>query len=134
MLNCVDYRYFMEYFIVHTRVTPGFAIKNGTIRFTGKSIPEDAHTFYAPIIEAINKYLENPETKTIISFNLEYINSSSKKIITNILKIFEQASNNGFAMEVEWLYESDDESIFDLGQDLQSLIQISFQFIEIPET
>jgi hypothetical protein len=124
----------MEYFIVHTRVTPGFAIKNGTVRFSGKSIPEDAYSFYSPIVDAINKYLENPETKTTLSFNLEYINSSSKKILTNILKIFEQASKNGFAMEVEWHYETDDESIFDLGQDLQSLVQIPFQFIEIPET
>jgi len=123
----------MEYFIVHTRITPGFAIKNGTIRFTGKSIPEDAYSFYSPIFDSIAKYLENPEPKTTLSFNLEYINSSSKKIITNILKIFEQASENGFQMEVDWLYEADDESIFDLGQDLQSIVQIPFHFTEIPE-
>jgi hypothetical protein len=122
----------MEYFIVHTRITPGFAIKNGTIRFTGKSIPEDAYTFYTPIVDSITKYLENPEPKTTLSFNLEYINSSSKKIITNILKIFEQASENGFQMEVDWHYEADDESIFDLGQDLQSIVQIPFHFVEIP--
>jgi hypothetical protein len=124
----------MEYFIVHTRITPGFAIKNGTIRFSGKSIPEDAYTFYTPIVDAIIKYLENPETTTTLSFNLEYINSSSKKIITNILKLFEQAAEKGFQMEVEWNYETDDESILDLGQDLQSLIQIPFHFIEIPES
>jgi hypothetical protein len=124
----------MEYFIVHTRITPGFAIKNGVVRFSGKSIPEDAFDFYVPIVEAINKYLENPEAKTILSFNLEYINSSSKKIITNILKIFDQASTNGTAIEVEWNYESDDESIFDLGQDLQSLMKIPFRFIKIPES
>ena len=123
----------MEYFIVHTRITPGFAIKDGTIRFTGKSIPEDAYSFYIPIVDSINKYLENPEPKTTLSFNLEYINSSSKKIITNILKIFEQASENGFQMEVHWHYEADDESIFDLGQDLQSIVQIPFHFTEIPE-
>ena len=123
----------MEYFIVHTRITPGFAIKDGTIRFTGKSIPEDAYSFYTPIVDSINKYLENPEPKTTLSFNLEYINSSSKKIITNILKIFEQASENGFQMEVDWHYEADDESIFDLGQDLQSIVQIPFHFTEIPE-
>jgi len=123
----------MEYFIVHTRITPGFAIKNGTVRFSGKSIPEDAYAFYIPIIEAINKYLENPESKTILSFNLEYINSSSKKILTNILKLFEQAFLQNTNMEIEWNYEADDESIFDLGQDLQSMIKIPFQFIEIPQ-
>jgi hypothetical protein len=124
----------MEYFIVHTRITPGFAIKNGVVRFSGKSIPEDAFDFYIPIVDAINKYLENPEAKTILSFNLEYINSSSKKMITNILKIFDQASINGTTIEVEWNYESDDESIFDLGQDLQSLMKIPFHFIEIRES
>ena len=123
----------MEYFIVHTRITPGFAIKNGIVRFSGKSIPEDAYAFYIPIVEAINKYLESPEKRTVLSFNLEYINSSSKKIITNILKLFEQAYLNGIDMAIEWQYETDDESIFDLGQDLQSMIKIPFQFIEVPE-
>ena len=123
----------MEYFIVHTRITPGFAIKNGAIRFSGKSIPEDAYAFYIPIVDAINRYLENPEPKTILSFNLEYINSSSKKIITNILKLFEQSFLIGKDMTIEWHYETDDESIFDLGQDLQSMIKIPFEFIEVPE-
>ncbi len=123
----------MEFFIVHTRITPGFAIKNGKVRFSGKSIPEDAYAFYMPIVDAINLYLQNPETKTILSFSLEYINSSSKKILTNILKIFEQSFLKGIDMEIEWQYETDDESIFDLGQDLQSMIQIPFLFTEIPE-
>jgi hypothetical protein len=122
----------MEYFVVHTRITPGFAIKNGVVRFSGKSIPEDAFAFYGPIVDSINKYLENPEPKSTLSFTLEYINSSSKKIITNILKIFEQSYKGGHDMEVEWYYETDDESIFDLGQDLQSMIKIPFRFIEIP--
>jgi SiaC family regulatory phosphoprotein len=124
----------MEYFVVHTRITPGFAIKNGIIRFSGKSIPEDAYTFYAPIVDAITKYLENPNSKTSLIFNLEYINSSSKKIITNILKIFEQAVKNGFHVEIEWHFEADDDSIIDLGKDLQSLINLPFRFIEIPES
>jgi hypothetical protein len=34
---------------------------------------------------------------------------------------------------VEWSYETDDESILDLGQDLQSMIKIPFSFIEIRE-
>jgi hypothetical protein len=124
----------MEYYVVHTRITPGFAIKNDIVRFSGKSIPEDAYAFYTPILEAINRYLESPAPKTILSFNLEYINSSSKKIITNILKLFEQSFIKGKDMIVEWHYETDDESIFDLGQDLQSMLSIPFRFIEQPES
>jgi len=122
----------MEYFIIQTRITPGFVIKNGNIRFSGKSIPEDAHSFYTPIINVLNNYLEKPESKTTVCFNLEYINSSSKKILINILKIFEQASKNGLFIEIEWYFEDDDDSIIDLGQDLKSLVHLPFRFIEMP--
>ena len=122
----------MEFVIIKTKNTPEFSIQGGNIVFSGKSIPEDAYSFYHPIINAINKYLENPESQTILQFSLEYINSSSKKIITSILKIFEKSYLIGQNIEIHWKYEGDDESIIDLGQDLRSIIHVPFRFIEIP--
>lgn len=121
----------MEFNIPKTRNTPEFSIHGGTIVFSGKSIPEDAFAFYQPIHNAIAAYLEKPDEQTILKFSLEYINSSSKKIITSILKIFEKSYFLGNAMEVHWLYESDDESIIDLGHDLHSIIRIPFRFQEM---
>lgn len=122
----------MEFNLPKSRNTPEFIMRDGTIAFSGKSIPEDAYAFYEPIIQAITRYLENPLAFTVISFSLEYINSSSKKIITSILKTLEKSYLLGHQMKVQWLYEADDESIIDLGQDLRSIIHIPFQFEEIP--
>ncbi len=121
----------MELNIPKTRNTPEFSISGGTIVFSGKSIPEDAYAFYQPIQTAIATYLEKPNEQTILKFSLEYINSSSKKIITSILKIFEKSYFLGNATEVHWLYEGDDESIIDLGHDLHSIIRIPFLFQQI---
>ena len=34
-------------------------------------------------------------------------------------------------MQVEWIYEEDDESIYQLGLDLQSICSIPFNFMQI---
>ena len=121
----------MEFSIPKTRNTPEISVQEGKISFSGKSIPEDAFAFYEPIIRTIEAYLEHPQSHTAISLNIEYINSSSKKILTSILKTFEKSYLLGNQMEIEWMYEADDESIIDLGHDLRSIIHIPFRFIEI---
>jgi hypothetical protein len=122
----------MDFLIEGTRLTPKISIHGSTIEFMGKSIPEDAYAFYEPVLNALQSYLGEPHTETLILISLEYINSSSKKILTNILKLFEKAHQVKTKISISWYYEEDDESIFDLGQDLGSIIRIPFQLIPIP--
>jgi hypothetical protein len=122
----------MDFLIEGTKLTPKIALSEATFEMAGKSIPEDAYAFYEPVISAIYTYLENPPAETAINITLEYINSSSKKILTNILKLFEKSHTIHSVIVINWFYEEDDESIFDLGQDLKSIVRIPFQMIPIP--
>jgi hypothetical protein len=121
----------MDFLIEGTKLTPKIALSEAKFEMEGKSIPEDAYSFYEPVILAIHEYLENPPSETAINITLEYINSSSKKILTNILKLFEKSHTIHSVIVINWYYEEDDESIFDLGQDLKSIVRIPFQMIPI---
>ena len=111
--------------------TPSVRIENGIFEIKGRSIPEDTHDFYSPIVHIIQEYLKNPHENTVLQFHLEYINSGSKKYITNILSYFNEFYLRGKDVTILWYYDFDDESMIELGNDLQAIVKIPFRMIEV---
>jgi len=103
--------------------------ESGKIHIEGRSLPENVSLFYKPIIEWIQQYIKDPAEFTSIYIFFVYYNSSSFKCINDILyclnEIYED--NN---MQVDWVYEEDDQSILDTGKELQSELSIPFNLIE----
>ncbi|HRE98102.1 MAG TPA: DUF1987 domain-containing protein, partial [Flavobacteriales bacterium] len=58
---------------------------NGAFEIRGKSIPQDADSFYIPILEWMEEYVNNPNSITKVVLDLEYFNISSSKRILFIL-------------------------------------------------
>ena len=114
-----------------TKNTPSVNIYNGVFEVKGRSIPEDAYEFYSPIISKAHSYMESKHDKTELKFHLEYINSGSKKYITNILARFNDYYLKGNDVVIYWHHDYDDESMQELGNDLRSMIQIPFRIIEV---
>jgi len=118
-------------FIEGTKTTPGISVSNGIFEVKGRSIPEDAFAFFSPLLDEANLYFSRPTQKTEIRFHLEYINSGSKKYITNLLARFNTFYQSGHDVVIYWHFDYDDESMHDLGNDLRSMIQIPFHIIEV---
>ncbi len=121
----------MAFNIKETRTTPLINIDdNGKIIIKGRAIPEDSFEFFGPVLDACRNYIEKPARHTVIDIHLDYVNSGSKKFLTNILTIFEQSYLEGNGYEVNWIYDVDDEAILDLGHDIKSIIKIPLSLIK----
>jgi hypothetical protein len=114
-----------------TGSTPSVRIENGIFEIKGRSIPEDTHEFFSPIVHVIQDYIKNPSENTVLQFHLEYINSGSKKYITGILSTFNEFYLQGKDVLVLWHYDFDDDSMLELGNDLRAMFKIPFQIIEV---
>lgn len=114
----------MAFQVAETRTTPAVLIDQGEITIKGRSIPEDSFEFYEPVLEACTKYVRKPARHTSVSIHLEYVNSGSKKFLTNILTVLEKSYLDGNGYDITWTYDSDDEAILDLGNDLKGIIKI----------
>ena len=117
--------------IERTKSSPSIDVKDGIFEIKGRSIPEDAYEFYAPLQKELSLYIENPKPKTEIRFHLEYINSGSKKYLTNFLAKFNEFYLEGNEVIIYWHFDYDDDSMQDLGNDLKSMIQIPFYIAEV---
>ena len=116
--------------IEKTLDTPYVKLEKGFIEIKGRSMPENVLKFYGPVKEWIEKYTENPAEFTKIEFNLPYTNSSSIKQINDFLKLLNQKFLDGFDMKIIWTYEEGDDNSLEIGNDLESMVDIPFEYIE----
>ena len=101
----------------------------GIIKFEGRSIPENAQQFYKAILTWIENYMQNPATLTTLHLNLEYFNTSSSKIILDIMMRLKKLKDKGNNAKVIWLYHEEDEEMHEAGEDYASLIEVPFEII-----
>lgn len=110
--------------------TPSVKLKMGLIHIVGRSIPEDPIVFYKPIMDWIDKYLENPDEETVIIINIDLMNTGSSKCILDILVKLNRSFLKKHHMAIRWYYDNDDEDMLQLGEDMRTFIEIPFEFIE----
>ena len=110
-----------------------FDVKQGKLEIRGCSTPENATDFYRPLIEALEKYSESPQPNTEAEIYLNYFNTSSSKMIFTIFKKLSGVQKNGSTVTISWYYEDGDDDMLEAGMDYQSIIDIPFKMISVPE-
>lgn len=118
-------------FIKGTSKNPEIDFKPGVLLISGRSIPEDSISFYEPVIKWVETYIKNPEALTRINLKIEYINSGSNRFVFSILKMMDEMFNKGKNVVVNWYYEEDDDTLYNLGRDFQGLVSLPFKLIPI---
>ena len=106
----------MENLIVEaTRSSPAirFDAEQRCLRLSGESYPENAAAFYAPVFAWLKAFLVTlaPGAAVRVELDIQYLNSSSIKVMLNLLDLLEQAAQDGMSIAVEWYYDPDNEAI-----------------------
>ncbi len=118
-----------------TKNTPEVILDpKGTIRLTGRLIPENAERFFNLIEEWIFEYFLNPAEITSIEISLEYINSVGTKYLIDIIHkiIHVHLNNNNNKFIINWYYNDEDEDILEKGKLLSSVLKVHVNYIKIP--
>jgi len=114
--------------------SPKITLKTeGVLEFCGRSLPENAKEIFSPVFEWMNEYKLNPANSTEVNFKLEYFNTTSSKMIYEVLKITEEIKRSGNDVSLNWYFEKDDPDLKDEGQLLSSNLDVELNFIEIDE-
>lgn len=102
---------------------------DGELTISGRSIMEDPIVFYKPVIEALKQCQAK---KFTLEIRLEYMNTSSTKVLLDLMRTIKDHFNTSNTF-INWYYESDDEDMFDIGKDFESLLSIPIDFYEMCE-
>jgi len=116
----------------NTITTPSVQLdaENNIFQIIGASIPENANHFYDPILDWLEEYSNSPNPKTVINLNYKYFNTSSSKLILDLLLVLKKVFDNGNDVLVRWHYEESDDDMKESGEDYMDIIKIPFEFIQ----
>ncbi|MCF8432400.1 MAG: DUF1987 domain-containing protein, partial [Melioribacteraceae bacterium] len=68
----------------------------------------------------------NVTGELILNFDLDYLNSSSIKFVSDIIEKLETYFKGGGEVKINWYHEEDDEDIQEMGEELKEDTKIPF--------
>ncbi|HTB06310.1 MAG TPA: DUF1987 domain-containing protein [Bacteroidia bacterium] len=110
-----------------TRNTPSIVFKpqDGLLEIRGSSFPEDAGSFYAPLIDAISKNSHNISYPLTVNISLESFNGPSSKYLFYIFRLLEIVHLLGSKVVINWYY-AEDNDIYVAGIEYKNVTKIPF--------
>ena len=110
-----------------------FDFATGVFVLSGESYPDDASRVFGPIFDALDRYLAGAAQQTVrFEIELIYFNSSSAKALMNMFKRLEQAAQQGRAIEINWRFAPDDDTMREFGEDFSEDVRhMTFNLVSI---
>ena len=99
----------------------------GNLSLNGRSLPEDAFSFYQPVLEWLTNYAKSPASETTLTINLEYFNTASAKQIYKIISIISEIGKKCNAV-INWHYDEGDRDMLASGERFSKLSGFPFKF------
>ena len=121
-----------DFKIKQTEDTPeiSYTSASNTYIIKGKSFPENTSEFYLPIYKRLEESIGGFD-KLILESDLEYINSSSVKIIFAIFKLLNtqhnKVPNSGY--KIIWKFKANDKLMENKGQEFKELLDLPFELV-----
>jgi hypothetical protein len=103
---------------------------------SGESRPSDVREFYDQILSWMNEFSsyltksDNSKDPFTFSFDLEYFNSSSGKLILDICKVLARLKTKGINIIVNWYSETEDEDMLEAGKEMSRIVNLPFEYLE----
>ena len=121
----------VPYIVQEEKDTPEIVLDsdNGMFRFSGRSIPENAVSFYKPVIEWLSDYGTKPNNLTEVIFNFTYFNTASAKQIAKIMISLEKISKKNKVI-IKWQYQQGDHDMMTEGLRYKELTNLDINLIE----
>lgn len=101
---------------------------NGKFEITGWSHPEDARSFYSPVIDWLNEYSNNPNAETNFHFHFQYYNTASAKQIFRLISLLEDAANKS-KTKIFWHHGTEDADMLSAGERFSKMSTVPFEFV-----
>jgi SiaC family regulatory phosphoprotein len=118
-----------------TKSTPeiNFDFAAGLLEIKGQAKSTNALEFFQPLMLALEAYTEKAPPVTRVNLFLEYFSTSSSKCLLGILNELKKMNRRVTKVMVNWYYEEHDEDMLEAIKDYESLIDLNFKFIAVPE-
>ena len=118
----------MENLIIEaTKYTPeiSFNAETNILEIKGETYPENTAEFYSPVFDWLEQYLNQLQDQAVtVNMEIIYFNSSSSKVLMDLFDRLEDAVGEGKKIEINWIYDKEDESALEYGEEFQEDLEV----------
>ncbi len=109
-----------------------FDIETGVCELSGESYMEEAYKFYQPLINWLKEYTQTGNKALEFNVRLTYFNTSSSRLILDMLDVIKRFQDSGGQAKVNWFYEKDDPDVKDEVEDfeMETGLKINLEILE----
>ena len=115
-----------------TKTTPYILIdeERKYMMFKGKSYLEEVVDFYGDVNDWLDRYFLSENAELTFDCDMKYFDSSTKKIICNMLHSMDKAASGGAKITVNWIVDETNEPMIENGEDFEEEMKhLTFKFI-----
>ncbi len=94
-----------------------FNAETGICEIIGESFMEEPTKFYYPIVDWVKNFTDEVKKPFQLNINLLYFNTSTSKMILQMLSLLKEYKDSGGEVEVNWYYDPDDQDMKDEIED-----------------
>jgi len=106
--------------------------ENGYLKFEGESYHENVVVFFKDVSDWLNNFLSSDFGTFTFECALKYFNSSTAKLLLNMLMDMNDAAANGNKVVVNWMVDEDNDIIIECGEDFKDEMNtLEFNMITI---
>ncbi|MCG2583777.1 biofilm regulation phosphoprotein SiaC [Massilia sp. TS11] len=106
--------------------------ERGELRLSGDSYPENSFEYYAPMLDWLDAYLRDPPGPLRLQLYLKYLNTSSVKVLMDVLDALEDAWLAGHDVRVDWYLDPSNPRGAELAGEFREDCSFPFQLCEAP--
>ena len=102
----------------------------GYIKMEGKSFPEKAGEFFSDVNAWLDTYLESNFGNLVFDFAMDYYNSSTLKIVMDMMLKMDEFSAGDNKITINWIAEEDDDIAIESGEDIkEDMANLEFNLV-----
>jgi len=124
-----------NYIVPATKYTPRIELhfNDKYLRIEGDSWPENAMEFYQPLFFKLDEYFSFEGQSLNIDLFMDFINTSSSKMIDDMVKKLQTFFQKGHEIKLQWFYPEGDMDCKDKFETLLEDAQFPYAVTELKE-
>ncbi|NJM15154.1 MAG: DUF1987 domain-containing protein [Bacteroidales bacterium] len=106
-----------------------FNADTGVCEISGESYMEETFKFYSPLLDWLKEFFSSGN-ELMFNFKLTYFNTSSSRLILDILDLLKKHKDKGNTVIVNWYYDPEDPDMEDEVEDFKIESRMDINLIE----
>lgn len=120
------------YYSEQTTTTPYIKFNpDGNFYMKGISVPENPLAFYKPLFTWLKNFAQKPSKELNFVMYLEYLNTSSTRVLVDIIYELKEVYKNTNGLKLIWQFEKEDEDMKEFGEEMEILTNLKITFEEL---